>query len=64
MPEKQYDHQQIELKWQERWNNSTVFQAEENSTKPKFYVLEMLPYRERHAATSVTSSATTPSVTR
>ncbi|HWY48599.1 MAG TPA: leucine--tRNA ligase [Bryobacteraceae bacterium] len=44
MPEKQYDHQQIELKWQERWNNSTLFQAEENSTKPKFYVLEMLPY--------------------
>jgi len=44
MPEKPYDHQQIELKWQERWNNSTLFQAEENSTKPKFYVLEMLPY--------------------
>jgi leucyl-tRNA synthetase len=44
MPEKQYDHQQIELKWQERWNNSTLFQAEENSAKPKFYVLEMLPY--------------------
>jgi hypothetical protein len=21
MPEKPYDHQQIELKWQERWNN-------------------------------------------
>jgi leucyl-tRNA synthetase len=44
MPEKPYDHHQIELKWQERWNNSTLFQAEENSTKPKFYVLEMLPY--------------------
>jgi leucyl-tRNA synthetase len=44
MPEKPYDHQQIELKWQERWNNSTLFEAEENSSKPKFYVLEMLPY--------------------
>jgi leucyl-tRNA synthetase len=44
MPEKPYDHQRIELKWQERWNNSTVFQAEENSSKPKYYVLEMLPY--------------------
>ena len=44
MPEKPYDHQQIELKWQERWNKSNLFQAEENSTKPKFYVLEMLPY--------------------
>jgi len=44
MPEKQYDHNQIELKWAERWKNSTLFQAEENSSKPKFYVLEMLPY--------------------
>ncbi len=44
MPEKQYDAQQIELKWQERWKDSTLFQAEENSPKPKFYVLEMLPY--------------------
>jgi leucyl-tRNA synthetase len=44
MPEKQYDHNQIELKWAERWANSTLFQAEENSSKPKFYVLEMLPY--------------------
>jgi leucyl-tRNA synthetase len=44
MPEKQYDAQQIELKWQERWKNSNLFEAEENSSKPKFYVLEMLPY--------------------
>jgi leucyl-tRNA synthetase len=44
MPEKQYDHNQIELKWHERWKDSTLFEAEENSTKPKFYVLEMLPY--------------------
>jgi len=44
MPEKQYDHNQIELKWSERWANGSLFQAEENSSKPKFYVLEMLPY--------------------
>ncbi len=44
MPEKQYDHNQIELKWSERWANASLFQAEENSSKPKFYVLEMLPY--------------------
>jgi leucyl-tRNA synthetase len=44
MPEKQYDHNQIELKWSERWANAPLFQAEENSSKPKFYVLEMLPY--------------------
>jgi leucyl-tRNA synthetase len=44
MPEKHYDHNQIELKWSERWANAPLFQAEENSSKPKFYVLEMLPY--------------------
>src|SRR5882724_2761000 len=44
MPEKQYDYKQIEMKWQERWANSTLFQAEEDSSKPKYYVLEMLPY--------------------
>ncbi len=44
MPEKPYDHIQIELKWHERWQNATFYQAEENSSKPKFYVLEMLPY--------------------
>src|SRR5258708_4406207 len=44
MPEKQYEFNQIEMKWQERWKCSTLFQAEENSSKPKYYVLEMLPY--------------------
>jgi leucyl-tRNA synthetase len=44
MPEKPYDHNQIELKWHERWQNADFYKAEENSTKPKFYVLEMLPY--------------------
>jgi len=44
MPEKSYDHNHIELKWHERWQTATFYQAEENSSKPKFYVLEMLPY--------------------
>ncbi len=44
MPEKQYDFNQIEMKWHERWKDSALFQAEENSSKPKYYVLEMLPY--------------------
>jgi leucyl-tRNA synthetase len=44
MPEKPYDHNQIELKWHERWRNADFYKAEENSAKPKFYVLEMLPY--------------------
>jgi leucyl-tRNA synthetase len=44
MPEKPYDHNSIELKWHERWQNASFYEAEENSGKPKFYVLEMLPY--------------------
>jgi hypothetical protein len=44
MPEKPYDHNQIELKWHERWQNASFYKAEENSSKPKFCVLEMLPY--------------------
>jgi leucyl-tRNA synthetase len=44
MPEKPYDQSQIELKWYERWQNATFYRAEENSSKPKFYLLEMLPY--------------------
>ena len=44
MPEKPYDHARIELKWFERWQHADFYKAEENSTKPKFYVLEMLPY--------------------
>ncbi|HXS98029.1 MAG TPA: leucine--tRNA ligase [Candidatus Limnocylindrales bacterium] len=44
MPEKPYDHNQIELKWHDRWRDADFYKAEENSSKPKFYVLEMLPY--------------------
>ena len=44
MPEKPYDHNHIELKWHARWENADFYKAEENSTKPKYYVLEMLPY--------------------
>ncbi|HXJ39225.1 MAG TPA: leucine--tRNA ligase, partial [Bryobacteraceae bacterium] len=46
MPEEKiYDHNQIELKWHDRWAaDPALYKAEENSTRPKYYVLEMLPY--------------------
>jgi leucyl-tRNA synthetase len=44
MPEKPYDFTQIELKWAERWSDDSLYKTEENSDKPKYYVLEMLPY--------------------
>jgi leucyl-tRNA synthetase len=40
-----YDHNQIELKWHERWNSDpNLYKAAADSTRPKYYVLEMLPY--------------------
>jgi len=40
-----YDAQRIEIKWFERWKtDASLYAAEVNSTKPKYYVLEMLPY--------------------
>ncbi len=43
--EERYDAQAIEKKWSERWQQDTaLYAAEPKSTKPKYYVLEMLPY--------------------
>lgn len=39
-----YDPQSIEPKWQKRWAEAKVFRAEETASKPKYYLLEMLPY--------------------
>jgi leucyl-tRNA synthetase len=44
MPEKSYDHQTIELKWQQRWEHADYFRAVEDPSRPKYYLLEMLPY--------------------
>jgi leucyl-tRNA synthetase len=43
--EDRYDAQRIETKWFERWQQDpSLYAAEANSTKPKYYVAEMLPY--------------------
>jgi leucyl-tRNA synthetase len=43
--DERYDAQRVELKWFERWRqNSSLYAAEANSAKKKYYVLEMLPY--------------------
>ncbi|HEX8766042.1 MAG TPA: leucine--tRNA ligase [Candidatus Acidoferrum sp.] len=39
-----YDPQEIEGKWQKRWAEARVFETEADPSKPKYYVLEMLPY--------------------
>ncbi len=44
MPEKQYDHRVIESKWQHEWERNDYFRVTEDPTRPKYYLLEMLPY--------------------
>lgn len=39
-----YHHQDIEKKWQDIWAKTKPFKAENNSNKPKYYVLDMFPY--------------------
>jgi leucyl-tRNA synthetase len=39
-----YEPQKIEAKWQKRWAEARVFESEADPSKPKYYVLEMLPY--------------------
>lgn len=34
----------IEKKWQEKWSADKVYQVRNDSSKPKFYVLDMFPY--------------------
>jgi len=39
-----YEFVSIEKKWQQEWNLQESFLFDKNSQKPKYYVLEMLPY--------------------
>jgi len=40
----EYNPQAIEAKWQKRWADARVFETEADPSRPKYYVLEMLPY--------------------
>ncbi|WP_413220221.1 leucine--tRNA ligase [Tritonibacter mobilis] len=39
-----YEASDIEAKWQKAWEEAAIFQANEDHSKPKYYVLEMFPY--------------------
>ena len=39
-----FNHQQIEKKWQAYWEQNKTFKTGEDSTKPKFYALDMFPF--------------------
>jgi len=39
-----YNFNEIEAKWQKYWAENGTFHAENQSDKPKYYVLDMFPY--------------------
>src|SRR3982751_1652616 len=40
----EYNFRETEQKWQQYWAEKKTFRAENNSAKPKYYVLDMFPY--------------------
>jgi leucyl-tRNA synthetase len=40
----EYNPQEIEPKWQQQWEAADLFRVTEDPARPKYYVLEMLPY--------------------
>ncbi len=39
-----YEFAAVERKWQTRWASEQIYRAADESAKPKYYTLEMLPY--------------------
>lgn len=40
----EYNHKNIESRWQQYWKDNKTYRTEINVDKPKFYVLDMFPY--------------------
>ena len=40
----EYDHREIEKKWQQYWAGNQTYKVETDHNKPKYYVLDMFPY--------------------
>mgnify|MGYP006277577845 CR=1 FL=1 len=40
----EYDHKNIEKKWQKYWAENKTFSVHIDHSKPKFYILDMFPY--------------------
>ena len=39
-----YDFRTIERAWQDRWERDGIYRSDDSDPRPKYYVLEMLPY--------------------
>ena len=44
MTRNEYNPQEIEKKWQDKWERESLFEVKEDSGKEKYYLLEMYPY--------------------
>ncbi len=44
LEERTYDFRAVERGWQERWERDGIYVARDDDPRPKYYVLEMLPY--------------------
>ena len=40
----EYNHKNIESKWQQYWKDNVTYKTEIDESRPKFYVLDMFPY--------------------
>ena len=40
----EYNHRDIESRWQQYWRDNNVYRAEIDPSRPKYYVLDMFPY--------------------
>ena len=40
----EYNHQEIEAKWQKFWAENDTFRTQSDKNRPKFYALDMFPY--------------------
>lgn len=40
----EYNHKQIEERWQQFWRDNETFKTSDDPSRPKFYVLDMFPY--------------------
>lgn len=40
----EYNHKEIEQRWQQFWRENNIYKSEIDPAKPKYYVLDMFPY--------------------
>jgi leucyl-tRNA synthetase len=40
----EYNHREIEKKWQAKWQKDATYKTSDDLSKPKYYVLDMFPY--------------------